>query len=887
MAWTFPSGSCGASGRISSTPSTPCLFAARARRSSPCTTSRSIAIAALMSRKDRVVFRRVVPRAVREAARVLTVSERTKADLVELYGIPPERIVVTPNGVDPAFAPGPERAHVHLVRALRRGDSAAQEPARRARGRANAAGCRSSSSGRRRTPPRGRAASAEAHGSRDTSTTERLAELYRGAACLVQSSRHEGFGLPVVEAMASGPRRRGAAIPRCVRSRATPRSSWRRARSPTGSARARRARAARGGGPRARPRIQLARVRRADARRIPGDTRRVKVSAVVVSHGHADELDPLLPALVPRSTRCSSSRTSPRSVRDVPTGSSPREPAAARFAANVNLGIASTSGEYVSSRIPTRSPSQAPSRRSWSSRTRIRAAGSPARRCAGPTAPGSRLVGAFRPCAGPSCGARRCGGCARRTRRSASTTSSTSARPSPSGRLDARRLPAHAPHHARGDRRLGRGLPALLRGHRPLLPRRAGGVGAVVRARRRRHARLRSRDRPADSYRDTRSGTRAEWRAVRAQASRAAPRAVSDKGGQYARQATDWTERAYADVTAYLAHRAELIVALGPKLEPGDEVLDLACGDGGLESALLARGLRYRGVDSTPEMVAAARARLGDRAPVDEGDLNDYVPPAPRSPRRPSFARSTTRSTAARSSRTYASTRRRSWSSTSIRGSTAWTTCSRTCAPPDSARSSCGPSSSRRPSRSRPAARPPRRSSAAAARAPRAQSTLHLPRCGFALAAEQRLEAGALDDRAEPTTSLRDGSTSLGRRSASVISIRHGTSGGSSVVPLASQSGTSNRRVSVTWSMRGCLSGPMPTGPMRTVTLPVVRALGSGHHLDPREAHDCEPGLVLRDVVAGVGRAGVPGSLVEPVIQPSLWRPTSASCSCTGPPSIR
>jgi SAM-dependent methyltransferase len=104
---------------------------------------------------------------------------------------------------------------------------------------------------------------------------------------------------------------------------------------------------------------------------------------------------------------------------------------------------------------------------------------------------------------------------------------------------------------------------------------------------------------------------------------------VSDKGGQYARQATDWTERAYADVTAYLAHRAELIISLGPKLEPGDGVLDLACGDGGLGDALLARGLRYRGVDSTSEMVAAARARLGDRAPVDEGDLNDYVPPVP------------------------------------------------------------------------------------------------------------------------------------------------------------------------------------------------------------------------------------------------------------------
>ena len=104
---------------------------------------------------------------------------------------------------------------------------------------------------------------------------------------------------------------------------------------------------------------------------------------------------------------------------------------------------------------------------------------------------------------------------------------------------------------------------------------------------------------------------------------------MSDKGGQYARQAAEWTERAYADVSAYLAHRAELVASLGPRLDPGDEVLDLACGDGGLGEALLALGLRYRGVDSTPEMVAAAQARLGKRASVDEGDLNDYVPPAP------------------------------------------------------------------------------------------------------------------------------------------------------------------------------------------------------------------------------------------------------------------
>jgi len=104
---------------------------------------------------------------------------------------------------------------------------------------------------------------------------------------------------------------------------------------------------------------------------------------------------------------------------------------------------------------------------------------------------------------------------------------------------------------------------------------------------------------------------------------------VTAKEDQYARQAQDWTERAYADVTAYLEHRAELIAELGVRLGPGDEVVDLACGDAGLGEALLRRGLRYRGVDSTPEMVEAARLRLGTRAEVDLGDLNEYVPPRP------------------------------------------------------------------------------------------------------------------------------------------------------------------------------------------------------------------------------------------------------------------
>ncbi len=104
---------------------------------------------------------------------------------------------------------------------------------------------------------------------------------------------------------------------------------------------------------------------------------------------------------------------------------------------------------------------------------------------------------------------------------------------------------------------------------------------------------------------------------------------MSAKEDQYARQADDWTGRAYADAMAYLAHRADLIATLGRRLEPGDEVLDLACGDAGLGELLVARGFRYRGVDSTPEMVAQASRRLAELAPVEVGDLNEYVPPSP------------------------------------------------------------------------------------------------------------------------------------------------------------------------------------------------------------------------------------------------------------------
>jgi SAM-dependent methyltransferase len=85
-----------------------------------------------------------------------------------------------------------------------------------------------------------------------------------------------------------------------------------------------------------------------------------------------------------------------------------------------------------------------------------------------------------------------------------------------------------------------------------------------------------------------------------------------------------WTETAYADPHAYLAHRAELILSLGPPLEPGDTVLDLACGDGGLADHL--PGINYRGVDASPDMVRSAQERGRD---VVLGDLNAYEPTGP------------------------------------------------------------------------------------------------------------------------------------------------------------------------------------------------------------------------------------------------------------------
>jgi alpha-1,3-rhamnosyl/mannosyltransferase len=155
---------------------------------------------AVMGLADRMTFKAVVPRAARRADAVLAVSERTRSDAVELYGLPPEKVTVTPHGVDAAFSPG-EGAHDYLLFV---GAVQARKDPLAALAAARAVGLPLVVAGPEKDPQLAadlRRGGADLRGWVETSE---LAELYRGAAALILPSRYEGFGIPVLEAMASG-----------------------------------------------------------------------------------------------------------------------------------------------------------------------------------------------------------------------------------------------------------------------------------------------------------------------------------------------------------------------------------------------------------------------------------------------------------------------------------------------------------------------------------------------------------------------------------------------------------------------------------------------------------------------------------------------------------
>jgi len=142
----------------------------------------------------------VVPRVLNAARRVIAVSEFTRRELVELLHVPDGKIRVVPNGVDPAFThdgPAADGDYVLTVGTLepRKNLERLIAAARRSALELRVVGARGWGG-----------VEASGNGVRwlgEVDDTE-LARLYRGARCVAYPSLYEGFGIPVLEAMACG-----------------------------------------------------------------------------------------------------------------------------------------------------------------------------------------------------------------------------------------------------------------------------------------------------------------------------------------------------------------------------------------------------------------------------------------------------------------------------------------------------------------------------------------------------------------------------------------------------------------------------------------------------------------------------------------------------------
>jgi glycosyltransferase involved in cell wall biosynthesis len=144
-------------------------------------------------------FNLFIGRSLEIASRVACVSRHVADEAMRGFGVPPEKIEIVPNGVDPFFSPGGEEQNYILFTGTlepRKGIDelfavwwSLTEP----RPRLLLAG----DPGWKTRVPEG----AELLG---YVTRERLRELYRGARAFIYPSRYEGFGIPPLEAMACG-----------------------------------------------------------------------------------------------------------------------------------------------------------------------------------------------------------------------------------------------------------------------------------------------------------------------------------------------------------------------------------------------------------------------------------------------------------------------------------------------------------------------------------------------------------------------------------------------------------------------------------------------------------------------------------------------------------